>query len=229
MYTSVRFLTAIVAASLSSGLVKMSVASAQSCNQAPTQFVSDACSSLNQSDHVTGASYVKCCFIHDIGYYKGGSEKRKGWVSSEIIPPGASEPTDKEIIDDNFRQCIHDSICAKDASKCESKFGLPSHAARTSKSMLAAVSKLGDTSGNCKHNDDWQWGYGWKNTEGCTCRRNPNLKRMKNDIQKAERIAQGTDGEIAQWIMDNLPAKTFIPRTRIVSELQKVIDLERGN
>jgi|GEM_PF-6944444 len=222
MFSTIKILTISLSLVVGSSFVTRVFASSEACIQEAAEFVSDSCTSLNQYDRVTGASYVKCCFIHDIAYYKGGSEKRG---NGSIFPAGAASPTDKENADNEFAKCIKNAICLKDPSRCKSKIPfVGSHAERTAWTMLQAVKLLGDTSGNCLHNDDWQWGYGWKKTKGCSCRHEPNFSQIDGKLHKALRVAEGTDAEIAQWIKKQLPKKTQFPRAKVISDLDQVIN-----
>jgi hypothetical protein len=175
----------------------------------PIKFVSDGCTAPNQYDHLTKASYVKCCYIHDIAYYVGGSEEKR------------------KQADHQLRSCVEKKILAAGGSF--------SHAKRTASAIFMAVRIAGGTSYNCLFDDNyWEWGFAWKDTEGCFCRERPDhlaLTRVNRETiaELRARASTLTEAEVALLVTRDL-RNNFnlhqIMHYRKLHQLEKIIDGE---
>ncbi len=161
---------------------------ANDCGQ-PRPFVSDGCTHIFQRDPTTNASYMKCCFIHDVSYYIGGSN------------------ADKAAADQDFASCVRKTItavCSEGAGAiraavCKVKAAM--HAA----TKEIAVAVVGDHS--CGRDNDWEWGYGYSKHPNCACRTAPDrvaaLAELKKQGIDPGSLEGWSDRQVAAWIKNN--------------------------
>lgn len=188
-------------------MVTIARAESPTCDH-PQPFVSDGCTSPFQRDDLTDASFVRCCYMHDLAYYRGGSEWRS--LTQDVQPVGAPRPTDRERADEAFEDCLKGAILRAESSLSPAL--KHAHARVKSKTMATAVRVAGGTNASiCSMiKDGWHWGYAWRDRDDCVCRHQPSAAAI-DEALKSVPGPQSTNVEIARWILAHFPATIDLP------------------